>query len=348
MCKGWIAILMSLFLFCNSQNHQNLNHLRKLETENEIILLGFDNYTFSFEPKSMKFYTYFLLKNTSIDDRLTNFSFNIDTQITDEKSKQSTYVFSCIYKKDDNEDDFSDLPENYTGYKYECSNSTYNLRYPKKINITSNFTDSNFAGYINSTSPFVDAMKTNLVDLKDLEIFDHLRILKNSALVQHKGTYFKIKTDNKAKDSTLSENIQLILFSNNYKRYIKCRGYKGYDENEDEKLFLETTGINPEVNGKLQYSIANYTKKKGKYYMLDFGENAGNSTISPEPTLYKKKKGGLSTGGIIAILIPTILVLLGIAGLVYFLGNRTPIQPLPKVVNNNTIGVASSENIMNK
>ena len=345
MCKGWIAILMSLFLFCNSQNHQNLNHLRKLEEKNEIILLGFDNYTYSFEPKSLKFYTYFLLKNTN--NVLLPTSFNIDTQITDEKNNRSTYMFNCTRAKNEK----YDLPDNYIVYKYECSNNTYNLRHPKKINITSNFTDSNFAGYINSTSPFVDAMKTNLVDLKGLEIFDNLGIFKNSTLVEHKGTYFKIKTDNKAKDSTLSENIQLILFSNNYKRYIKCRGYKGYDENEDEKLFLETTGINPEVNGKLQYAIANYTKKgtkKGKYYMLDFGENAGNSTISPEPTLYKKKKGGLSTGGIIAILIPTILVLLGIAGLVYFLGNRTPIQPLPKVVNNNTIGVASSENIMNK
>ena len=342
MCKGWIAILLSLFLFCNSQNHQNLNHLRKLETENEIILLGFDNYIYSFEPKSLKFYTYFLLKNTN-DDLLLPASFNIDTQITDEKNNRSTYMFNCTRAKNENDD----LPDNYIVYKYECSNNTYNLRHPKKINITSNFTDSNFAGYINSTSPFVDAMKTNLVDLKGLEIFDNLGIFKNSTLVEHKGTYFKIKTDNKTKDSTLSENIQLILFSNNYKRYIKCRGYKGYDENEVEKLFLETTGINPEVNGKLQYAIANYTKK-GKYYMLDFGENAGNSTISPEPTLYKKKKGGLSTGGIIAILIPTILVLLGIAGLVYFLGNRTPIQPLPKVVNNNTIGVASSENIMNK
>ena len=342
MCKGWIAILMSLFLFCNSQNHQNLSHLRKLEEKNEIILLGFDNYTYSFEPKSLKFYTYFLLKNTN-DDLLLPTSFNIDTQITDEKNNRSTYMFNCTPAKNENDD----LPDNYIVYKYECSNNTYNLRHPKKINITSNFTDSNFAGYINSTSPFVDAMKTNLVDLKGLEIFDNLGIFKNSTLVEHKGTYFKIKTDNKTKDSTLSENIQLILFSNNYKRYIKCRGYKGYDENEDEKLFLETTGINPEVNGKLQYAIANYTKK-GKYYMLDFGENAGNSTISPEPTLYKKKKGGLSTGGIIAVLIPTILVLLGIAGLVYFLGNRTPIQPLPKVVNNNTIGVASSENIMNK
>ena len=339
MCKGWIAILMSLFLFCNSQNHQNLNHLRKLEEKNEIILLGFDNYTYSFEPKSLKFYTYFLLKNTN-DDLLLPTSFNIDTQITDEKNNRSTYMFNCTPAKNENDD----LPDNYIVYKYECSNNTYNLRHPKKINITSNFTDSNFAGYINSTSPFVDAMKTNLVDLKDLEIFDHLRILKNSALVQHKGTYFKIKSDDGALES---ENIQLILFSNNYKKYIKCRGYLDDDENEDEKYFLETTGINPEVNGKLQYAIANYTKK-GKYYMLDFGENAGNSTISPEPTLYKKKKGGLSTGGIIAVLIPTILVLLGIAGLVYFLGNRTPIQPLPKVVNNNTIGVASSENIMNK
>lgn len=332
MCKGWIAILMSLFLFCNSQNHQNLNHLRKLEEKNEIILLGFDNYTYSFEPKSLKFYTYFLLKSTSIDDRLPT-SFNIDTHITDEKNNQSTYVFNCTYTK---------YIKKYL--QYECSNSTYNLRHPKKINITSNFTDSNFAGYINSTSPFVDAMKTNLVDLKGLEIFDNLGIFKNSTLVEHKGTYFKIKSDDGA---LVSENIQLILFSNNYKKYIKCRGYWDDDENEDEKYFLETTGINPEVNGKLQYAIANYTKK-GKYYMLDFGENAGNSTISPEPTLYKKKKGGLSTGGIIAVLIPTILVLLGIAGLVYFLGNRTPIQPLPKVVNNNTIGVASSENIMNK
>ena len=59
-----------------------------------------------------------------------------------------------------------------------------------------------------------------------------------------------------------------------------------------------------------------------------------------------KKKKGLSTGGIIAIIIPCIIVLLGALAVAFML-NRNQ-SPEPKLNNNNTIGIASSTNINEK
>lgn len=57
-----------------------------------------------------------------------------------------------------------------------------------------------------------------------------------------------------------------------------------------------------------------------------------------------KKKSGLSTGGIIAIIIPCIIVLLGALALAYML-NRNQNPPL---INSNKVGISSSTNINEK
>ena len=59
-----------------------------------------------------------------------------------------------------------------------------------------------------------------------------------------------------------------------------------------------------------------------------------------------KKKKGLSTGGIIAIIIPCMIVLIGAVALTFMLSRNQ--NPEPKPINNNTIGIASSTNINEK
>ena len=79
--------------------------------------------------------------------------------------------------------------------------------------------------------------------------------------------------------------------------------------------------------------------------ILDFSENSknANGTILPPKVDYKKKSGGLSTGGIIAIVIPAVAVLLGVGALAFFLSRRAVPSPPPmKNIANNTMGVVAS------
>ena len=60
---------------------------------------------------------------------------------------------------------------------------------------------------------------------------------------------------------------------------------------------------------------------------------------------YRKKSSGLSTGGIIAIIIPSVLVLLAAVALTFLLGRKAP-QSLAQNITNAT-GINSSDKIVN-
>ena len=99
--------------------------------------------------------------------------------------------------------------------------------------------------------------------------------------------------------------------------------------------------INANINGALG------TIDDDKNILLNFDEGE-DSTLNYSPILMEsKKKGGLSTGGIVAIIIPCILVLLGVAALTFFLQRRNPV-PLKENIANISNGVNSSSNIINK
>ena len=85
--------------------------------------------------------------------------------------------------------------------------------------------------------------------------------------------------------------------------------------------------------------------------VLDFAKNSknANGTILPQKVEYKKKSGGLPTGGICAIVIPSVLVLLGVGALAFFLSRRAVPSPPIKNIGNNTMGVvASSEAVVHQ
>ena len=133
------------------------------------------------------------------------------------------------------------------------------------------------------------------------------------------------------------ENIPVIAMNGRF------HYYEGYS-------LLETKGdgiANYLGNTDLKYAIVNYTKAKtNKMFILDFKDGV-NSTIK-EKKEYKMSSGGLSTGGIVAVAVPTCAVLLGVAGLSFFLSrnNSTPPPQIKTMSNmnmqNNTMGVIAN------
>ena len=119
------------------------------------------------------------------------------------------------------------------------------------------------------------------------------------------------------------------------------------DNNEIEILFSPKRSINSNLDGVIGKT------EDGNYVYLSFNQDK-NSTDSSildysQPSYSwdknRKKSGGLSAGGIVAIIIPCILVLLIAAGLAFFLGRKPPTPPNQNL--GNTIGVTSSSNVVN-
>ena len=141
---------------------------------------------------------------------------------------------------------------------------------------------------------------------------------------------------------------------NSSPKSIPCKTTEFYDSQEKEHKYLETKGQSNIGNTELKYTVANYTNynRNNKIFILDFKEGENTTFISNINNNYNntssKKSKGLSTGAIIAIMIPACILLIGVAGLTFFL-SRKPVTPQPvNNINNNTIGVASSEAVVHQ
>ena len=92
--------------------------------------------------------------------------------------------------------------------------------------------------------------------------------------------------------------------------------------------------------------------KGGKNVYLSF-DNPNSTYYSPDylnydihtNNYYRKKNSGLSTGGIIAIIIPCVLALLAVASIALLLGRKAP-EPSTQNTTN-VAGINSSTNIVN-
>ncbi len=180
---------------------------------------------------------------------------------------------------------------------------------------------------------------------------DTFKILRNANFTSQSPNSFKIK-GNGLSDSYDSENIYLITTVNGSPKKIPCSGKRDKDNSDDRYYyFLQSKGSNNLAGANLSYTLLNYTTQGNRMAILDFSDNQknANGTILPPKVDYKKKSGGLSTGGIIAIVIPTVLVLLGIGALAFFLSRRAVPSPPIKNIGNNTMGVvASSEAVVHQ
>ena len=350
----FILLICSLFVISYSQipeKNSNLKSLRRLEQTNETILIGFDNYQLDINPNSeinTKFNAYFLLKNWNesiIDDDLNLSRMQIISTVTNQSSDVKNYTFNCDYDPNSKKSVPSD-DKTYKLITFICQGNL--TSYPKKISIATDFEKEK---KLNNTieiyeSSSAKAIKKDITSLS--KFYPAFDVLQNASFVNKGKNSFKIKGD--FINDASSNNIELITLVNGYPKKIPCSGkYAPEDPDDDNSkkfFFIETNEQNTLTNAELKYALFNYTKGYNRMGILDFKEGENSTFI--ENTYVPKKKKGLSTGAIVAIIIPSCIVLLGVSALVFLLSRK----PLPaqqiKNIGNNTIGVASSEAVVHQ
>lgn len=351
----FISLLFAITFSQLSGQDSPLNHPRKLnEKDNEIILLGYDNYnmTPSDTNSTIFFDVHFLFKNFNLTEinEISFSNFALEGIISYKPNVTIPAKFICSNSYKDN-----NCEKVYRSVRYTCEKELNGIYVMKKINITTNFTNEihfnqSFITYVSSSA---EAMENDLINL-DYKTRS-LAVLENAVLISQTPTSFKIKGEIKpfsgtaGKNNYISENIELITNVNGILKKIPCTVKKQQDKTDDQdRFFLEYQGSNSLAGVNLNSAILNYTKpfeNEIRTLVLDFAEGGKNATISKPKLETKKSSGGLSTGGIVAIIIPAIIVTLGVAGLVFFLSSK-PIPPPVKNMANTTLGVASSEKVI--
>ena len=380
--KNFMLLLSLLLVISFAQIPEKglpLNNLRKLESNSpETILLGFDRYNFTYDSSTRQsnfnFTIHFLLKNWNYtEDMINDDSYIKFNNITlkaiinyqgDEEGKEAE--FNCTnntYIKGKGSFECSEQEYIYNNpelcyYRYYHSQflCDYNLTgkgIPKKINITTNFTNEIYlnTSKVSFVTSSAEALEKDLVSLKYFT--EDFEILENANFTSQSPNFFKIKAD--PIYGYDSENIYLITTVNGSPKKIPCSGKRDKDSSDDNYYyFLQSKDSNNLAGANLSYALLNFTTGEERQYsmaILDFAENSknANGTILPPKVDYKKKSGGLSTGGIIAIVIPAVLVLLGVGALAFFLSRRAVPSPPIKNIGNNTMGVvASSEAVVHQ
>jgi hypothetical protein len=277
----------------------------------------------------------------------------------DEEGKEAEFNCTNNTKINSIGSTYNYLESNERIYYYRYYHSQFLCDYnltgkgiPKKINITTNFTNdislnTSKVSYVTSSA---EALEKDLVSLKN-EKKTRFIILENANFTSQSPNSFKIK-GNALDDDYDSENIYLITTVNGSPKKIPCSGKSDKDSSDDKDYyFLQSKGSNNLGGANLSYALLNFTTRGNRMAILEFADNQknANGTILPPKVDYKKKSGGLSTGGIIAIVIPAVLVLLGIGALAFFLSRRAVPSPPIKNMGNNTMGVvASSEAVVHQ
>ena len=360
-----------IFLFClifaisysqHSDKDSNLKSLRKLESGEETILIGFDKYKKTLinsnQDLNLTFNTYILLKNWNLsrikeNNKIKLNNISIDSSITyiNETEFTDNAKFECSYGDKIVIDNFYRACEDEQPYcliKYICQFISNRTFFPKKINLVTDFLNNNSVNLNGSSISYESTSSQALKrDITKLDYnYEDFKILKNSYFVSKSLNSFKIKDGVENGNIFESNNIDLITMINGYPKKIPCKGKNDiYDGDDKSYYFLETNGKYNLPTTDLKYTIANYTKLH-RAIILDFKE--GENTAFIEKKNIPSRSKGLSTGGTIAIIIPTCFVLFGVTALAFFL-SRKPTTPSPiKNIGNNTIGVASTEAIIHQ
>ena len=297
-------------------------------TSREVILLGFDN----FNKVNSTFFTF----NTNLKRIDTNFS------ITKIK-----FPITIFYK-----DRLRFLDEDTQNVDCDCDDD-------KKENVECNCKgrsdgNKNISRILLVEDFEIDGVKRNLtlsslaknqrdkIDKQKEDIFnpnDSIEIMTISKL-NDLSSSFTLKGKSE-KIPTSSEFTLIATKFNNQKEFL-CHKYL---DSDGYVLDCENPSIvnNLDLNNTL--AKANGNEKLIIQFPSDVQSKIG-TTSSGYYNINSRKKKGLSTGGIIAIIIPSIIVLLGALALAFMLkGNQ---NPEPQLINNNTVGITSSTNINEK
>jgi hypothetical protein len=224
-----------IFLFClifaisysqHSDQDSNLKSLRKLESGEETILIGFDNYNKTLinsnQDLNLTFNTYILLKNWNLPRinenegiKLNNITINSSITYINETEFTNDAKFECSYGSYDNLYNYETCSngEPYCLIKYICqfiSNGTF---FPKKINLVTDFLNNNSVN-LNGTSISYESTSSQALkrDITKLNYeFGRFLILENATFVSKSLDSFKIKGMEGLSTKYISNNIELMV-----------------------------------------------------------------------------------------------------------------------------------------
>lgn len=351
----FILLFCVLLAISNSQipkQNSNLKSLRRLEESEETILLGFSDYQYGVNPDNKInsiFKTHFLLKNWNDSIYNNNDPFEniyINSTVTNQTKYMQNVTYNCSFDQALNNKNYKP----YCRITFICQTDLSS--FPKKINIYTDFEKEiklNETKEVTYESTSAKAIKKDITSLKEFTL-NGISFLQNASFVTKNENSFIIK-GKPLNGIAQSKNVELITLVNGYPKKIPCIVYKNDDSEEEEEddediYFIKTDGESNLANAELKYALFNYTKGDNRMGILDFKEGENSTFI--ENTYVPKKKKGLSTGAIVAIIIPSCIVLLGVSALVFLLSRKPlPSQPI-KNIGNNTIGVASSEAVVHQ
>ena len=220
-------------------------------------------------------------------------------------------------------------------YTFKCENKGYNVSelvvdlntvkiYDKKLEIL-------------YTAELTKDLNKN-AEVGDLILDKKIIVMSECSFGDSKNVEIEGKFDKPISENE-PKNPYLLVTDGDKKEYVPYT----YSKNDAKDILTldNKASINTDLNRKMGRINDN------KSLILEFANGNGNPNFnSTEIVGRKSSRSGLSTGGIVAIVIPCIAVLLAVAGLAFILGNRT--KPPMENIENKTIGINSSAAINNK
>lgn len=312
---------------------ENLELLFKTSaTEQNAVLLGFDNYHI-YDEDSYNLQTIFYLhlydNSSEIEEHKKIHLYahinHKDGKVNDEKiecshtSKRGNIAtYECIYYGDDIR-----TIEIYD--EMTIGENEKNVTIPH-----TSYADYQLMEGINKYS---GRSLHNLTD--ENEVF-----LKNTKIVSSSANSFTAKGNLTNEKYLNVKNIKLFLMNDGKGMNATCNTTKDLQKDTNCELFC-TSGrtIDTDLNMTLGFM------PNDEFLLVSFNKGVNSVVNHTNDPLghqhYSKKKGGLSTGGIIAIIIPCVLVLLGATALAFaYKRNVPPTQGV--ALGNNTLGAANS------
>ena len=220
-------------------------------------------------------------------------------------------------------------------YSFKCKNEGYNVSelvvYLDTVKVDGQDLEKL------STAELTKDLNKN-TEVGDLILDKEIIVMKECSFADSKNVVIEGKFEKYISENE-PNNPYLLVIDGDKKQNVPYT----YSKNDDKDIL--TLDNKASINANLHEKIGRINDNKS--LILEFADGQGNPNFnSTEIVRRKSSSSGLSTGGIVAIAIPCIAVLLAVAGLAFILGNRT--KPPMENIENKTIGINSSAAINNK
>ena len=299
--------------FTTVQEEQNVTKLVQ-----DKLLLGFDHYTYASNILSFFTYVRYLLKNNES-------SFDLPLILT-----------RNLRNLEDNRENAtcSLISNNNNIYKYNCS----------IVNMTGTITkvevDIKNSGF--NSSKLANITGKSLQDQKGDKISDKGFVIIYNCQIQKDGDNIIINGKN---DSSFVGSNSVLYVANNDNNIVEIPATLTYKNNDEVELKLTPKRS---ITSNLSETLGKINDDKNIYLIFDNTNLTDLEYTAPSHQVYqgKKSSGGLSAGGIVAIILPCIAVLLAITAVAYLFGRKQTVVPPTQNIGNNTIGINSSTNVV--